>query len=126
MHGPAGASPRLDAVGANAHTGDMSNVTYRAPRGHTELIKRAAKAAGVKGYTTFIREAAERVAREVLDEAERRQRLCTVAPSLGPNLLQSGARLRVAALLELQPRQRHRQPQLRVDQVVWTPPAGET
>ncbi|MGB8931814.1 MAG: DUF1778 domain-containing protein [Anaeromyxobacteraceae bacterium] len=49
----------------------MANVTYRAPRGHTELIKRAAKAAGVKGYTTFIREAAERVAREVLDEADR-------------------------------------------------------
>jgi uncharacterized protein (DUF1778 family) len=51
----------------------MANVTYRAPRGHTELIKRAAKAAGVKGYTTFIREAAERVAREVLEEAERRK-----------------------------------------------------
>ena len=51
----------------------MSNVTYRAPRGHTELLKRAARAAGVKGYTTFIREAAERVAREVLAEAERRK-----------------------------------------------------
>jgi uncharacterized protein (DUF1778 family) len=49
----------------------MANVTYRAPRGHTDLIKRAARAAGVKGYTTFIREAAERVAREVLEEAER-------------------------------------------------------
>lgn len=73
MHGTAGAPTRLDAVGANAHTGGMANVTYRAPRGHTDLIKRAAKAAGVKGYTTFIREAAERVAREVLDEAERRK-----------------------------------------------------
>jgi uncharacterized protein (DUF1778 family) len=51
----------------------MANVTYRAPRGHTELIKRAAKAAGVKGYTTFIREAAERAAREALDDAERRK-----------------------------------------------------
>ena len=51
----------------------MANVTYRAPRGHTELMKRAAKAAGVKGYTTFIREAAERVAREVLREEEARR-----------------------------------------------------
>lgn len=51
----------------------MANVTYRAPRGHTELIKRAAKVAGVKGYTTFIRDAAERVAREVLEESERRK-----------------------------------------------------
>ena len=70
MHGPVVTPPHLDPVSANAHTGDMANVTYRAPRGHTELIKRAAKAAGVKGYTTFIREAAERVAREVLDEAD--------------------------------------------------------
>ncbi len=73
MHGTAAISPRLDPVGANAHTWDMANVTYRAPRGHTDLIKRAAKAAGVKGYTTFIREAAETVAREVLREAEQRR-----------------------------------------------------
>jgi len=73
MTGNAGTPPSLDAVGAYAHTCGMANVTYRAPRGHTDLIKRAARAAGVKGYTTFIREAAERVAREVLDEAERRK-----------------------------------------------------
>ena len=78
----------------------MANVTYRAPPGHTELIKRAAKAAGVKGYTTFIREAAERAAREVLREEELRRGRRALGALLD-QLAQSGSGLDEAAAARL-------------------------
>lgn len=78
----------------------MANVTYRAPRGHTELIKRAAKAAGVKGYTTFIREAAERAAREVLREEELRRGRRALGALLD-QLARSGSGLDEAAAARL-------------------------